>query len=119
MRKVQEKKSPQHKASKTSVRGADAGVWAKAEARLREYERVVEGLQEMIVIVDRDYRYLIANKAFLNQRGLRREDVIGHQISELVDRNVFENIVKPRLDKSFAGDVVRYELKYDYPKLGP
>ena len=36
--------------------------------KLREYEEVVEGLQEMIVVVDRDYRYVIANPAFLRRR---------------------------------------------------
>ena len=40
--------------------------------RLREYERVVEGLEEMIVVVDRDYRYLIANHAFLKYRGMKK-----------------------------------------------
>ena len=45
----------------------------RAEERLQEYEKVVEGLEEMIAVVDRDYRYLIANRAFLNYRD-RRSD---------------------------------------------
>src|SRR5260370_1355464 len=43
----------------------------QAEERLREYERVVEGLEERILVVDRKYRYVIANRAFLHHRGLR------------------------------------------------
>src|SRR5262249_44193290 len=35
-----------------------------AQARLEGYEQAVEGLEEMIVVVDREYRYLIANNAF-------------------------------------------------------
>ena len=42
----------------------------RAEKRLQEYARVVEGLDEMIVVVDREYRYLIANHAFLKYREL-------------------------------------------------
>src|SRR6266536_1373841 len=34
--------------------------------RLQEFEKAVEGLEEIIVVVDRDYRYVIANRAFLN-----------------------------------------------------
>src|SRR5713226_4923146 len=45
----------------------------RAEKRLQEYARVVEGLDEMIVVVDREYRYLIANHAFLKYRGMTRE----------------------------------------------
>ena len=34
------------------------------EKKLREYERAVEHSGEMIAVVDRDYRYLIANRSF-------------------------------------------------------
>ena len=33
-----------------------------AEEKLREYERAVEGSEEMIAVVNREYRYLIANR---------------------------------------------------------
>ena len=65
-----------------------------AADRLREYEKVVEGLEEMIVVIDRDYRYLIANRAFLNYRGLKREQLIGHLLPEFVDPKIFEAIKK-------------------------
>ena len=45
--------------------------------RLKEFEKAVQGSQEMIVVVSRDYRYLIANDAFLEYRGMKREEVIG------------------------------------------
>lgn len=90
----------------------------QAEERLREYERVVEGLDDMIAVVDRDYRYLIANPAFLNHRGMRRDQVIGHYVSEVLDQEIFEKIVKQKLDECFQGRVVKYELRYTYPKLG-
>ena len=43
-----------------------ANLYRRHDARLREFERVVENLEEMIVVLDRDYRYLIANRSFLN-----------------------------------------------------
>jgi PAS domain S-box-containing protein len=89
-----------------------------AEERLREYEKAVEGLEEMIVVVDRDYRYLVANRAWLNNRGLEREQVVGRRMPELLDRDVFENVTKKKLDECFEGKVVKYELRYKYPKVG-
>ena len=44
----------------------------RAEELLQEYERAVEGSDELIVVVDREYRYLLANRAFLDKRGLNR-----------------------------------------------
>jgi|HubBroStandDraft_5_1064220.scaffolds.fasta_scaffold09586_2 formate hydrogenlyase transcriptional activator len=90
----------------------------QAEERLREYERVVEGLEEIIMVVDRDYRYVIANRAFLNSRGLEREQVIGHIVDEVVNREVFETVVKEKMDECFGGKVVQYELRYRFPRLG-
>jgi PAS domain S-box-containing protein len=86
--------------------------------RLREYEKVVEGLEEMIVVVDRDYRYLLANSAFLKYRGLQREQVLGRMVSEVLNPGVFEGGVREKLDQCFAGNVVRYEMNYNYPELG-
>ncbi len=87
-------------------------------ARLQEYERVVEGVEDMIVVVDRNYRCLIANRAFLNYRGSGKKEVLGHLASELTDSTTFETLVRPRIDECFQGKVVEYEIKYNYPKLG-
>jgi PAS domain S-box-containing protein len=89
----------------------------RAEERLQEYEKVIEGLEEMIVVVDREYRYLIANRAFLNYRDLKRDQVIGHLVSDSLDHATFE-IVRQKLDECFQGRVVRYELRNPYPNLG-
>jgi two-component system cell cycle sensor histidine kinase/response regulator CckA len=90
----------------------------RSEKSLREYERVVEGLMDMIVVVDRDYRYIIANRSFLNYRDMEREQVIGHRVDEVVEKEIFESVVKEKMDECFGGKVVQYELKYDYPNLG-
>jgi PAS domain S-box-containing protein len=90
----------------------------RAEARLKEYARVVEGLEEMIVVVDRDYRYVIANRAYLAYRGSEKEQVLGRRVDEVVNREVFDQVVKSRVDEAFRGKVVQYEMKYTYPEIG-
>jgi PAS domain S-box-containing protein len=87
----------------------------RAVERLREYEKVVEGIEEMIAVVDLDYRYLIANRAFLNHRGLKREELVGHLVPELMSAEIYEGIVKKNLAECFKGNVVRYEIKFPYP----
>jgi PAS domain S-box-containing protein len=89
----------------------------KTEGRLREYEKLVEGLEEMIVVVDRDYRYVIANRAFLEYRGAEKDQVVGHHIDEVVNREALET-VKQEVDACFQGQIVEYEMKYTYPHRG-
>jgi len=91
----------------------------RAEDRLREFERVVENLEEMIVVVSRDRRYLLANRAALRYRGISKEQLIGRHVTEVVHTELYEMTVKGKLDESFAGHIVSYEAQSEhYPGLG-
>ncbi len=101
-----------------SERKRQEAILRQSEDKLREYERAVEGSEEMIAVVDREYRYLIANRKFLKMRKMTKEQVVGHFVQEVVNQGVFEADVKEKLDGCFEGKVVRYEMKYTYPDLG-
>jgi len=89
-----------------------------ADEKLREYEKAVEGAEEMFAVVDREGRYLIANRKFLHYRSMTKEQVIGRLVPEVLNKGVFEAVVKKQLDECFLGKIVRYEMKYTYPELG-
>jgi len=72
----------------------------------------------MITVVNREYRYVIANRAFLNHRKMAREQVVGRLVPEVVEKGVFETVIKEKLDECFTGKVVRYEMRYAYPEHG-
>jgi PAS domain S-box-containing protein len=95
-----------------------AGAFRQHANRLQEFERAVESLEEMIIVVDRDYRYLIANRAFLNYRGVKREDLIGRRVPEVLNPGVFEATIKDKVDEAFRGKVVQYEMRCSYPNHG-
>src|SRR5215469_5512120 len=88
------------------------------EERLRECERVLEGSEDMIAVVDREYRYLSANNQFLKMRKMTREQVVGHFAHQVLNKVFFDTVVKPKLDECFQGKVVKYETKYSYPEIG-
>ena len=89
-----------------------------AEERLREFERVVESLEDLIVVVNREYRYLIGNPAFLHYWGITEEQLAGRLISEVVNPAIFEAVVKEKLDECFRGQIVKYELRNEFPTMG-
>jgi PAS domain S-box-containing protein len=96
----------------------DVTARKRTEEKLREFERVVENLEEMIVVVNRDYRYVLANRAFLSYRGMTKEQIVGRLIAEVSSPTVFETVVKEKLDECLRGRVVAYELRYQYPEVG-
>jgi two-component system cell cycle sensor histidine kinase/response regulator CckA len=90
----------------------------RTEEVLREYQRAIEGSQDIIAVVNQNYNYLLANKAFLKYRSMDREQVIGRSVPEVLGKDVFERVVKKNLNTCFQGKVVQYEMKYTYPEFG-
>jgi PAS domain S-box-containing protein len=90
----------------------------RADDRLREFERVVENLEEMIVVMNREYRYVLANRAFLSYLGLTKEQVVGRLVAEVTNPEVFETVIKEKMDECFRGKTVNYELRRRYPDKG-
>lgn len=96
----------------------DITMRKRAEGALREYEKALEGLEEMVVVVDQEYRILLVNRAYMNYRGMGREQLVGRLASEVLDQKLFEDAIKKKMDECFQGKVIKYELKYQYPHLG-
>jgi PAS domain S-box-containing protein len=101
-----------------SVAALDFTARKQAEEQLQRYERVVEGLEEMILVIDREYRCVLANRSYLNYRATTRETLLGRLLSDFSDKNIFQDVVKGKLDECFQGKVVNYELNMPYPDLG-
>ena len=99
--------------------GDDAQVHPSVSDRYREFEALVENLEEMIVVVDRDYRYRMANQAYPEYRGGQRAQIVGHLASEIVSPENFQRFVKPKLDECFQQNrVFKFELTANSPSLG-
>ena len=90
----------------------------QAEDKLREYEKAVEGTEDMIGVIDREYRFVLANRQYLKMRNLAKEQVVGCLIPEVLNKEIFENVIKPKLDECFRGNVVKYEMEFSYPAVG-
>ena len=90
----------------------------RAQERLEEYEKAVEGSQDMIAAVDCDYRYRLANAAFVNYRHTSKEQVIGRTVAEILGQELFEKVVRKNLERAFCGEIVNYTMRQVYPGLG-
>jgi len=72
---------------------AVADMYRRRAERLREFERAAAGVEEGIVVLDRHYRYVSANRVFLGFRGVKKEELIGHSLAETMGESVFETTV--------------------------
>ena len=87
-----------------------------AEDKLHEYEKAVEGVDTIITVIDRQYRYRIANRKHLSMHRKTKEEVLGHHAREVL-HDVFDE-VKGTLDECFRGNIVRFERTVPFPEIG-
>jgi PAS domain S-box-containing protein len=72
----------------------------------------------MVAVVDRNYRYVLTNRAFLEVFGGANARLEGQSIRTFRDRDVIERIVIPNLDRCFRGNPVLFSMEYDLPGIG-
>ena len=89
-----------------------------AEDKLRQYEKLVEGLDEMVAVVDRNYCCVFANRAFHDVFAAGNVRIEGRFIPEFVSRDVFETVMVPKLDECFSGKSVLFSMEYCLPGFG-
>jgi len=77
-----------------------------SEQRLRV---VTDNARVGLVIVNPDRRYMYANNAYAELLGLSSSAIVGQRVSDVLS-GVYEDQIRPRLDRAFAGERVAYEL---------
>jgi PAS domain S-box-containing protein len=88
------------------------------EEETRVYKAAVDGASEFITVLDRDYRYLVVNDAYLNYHQRQRSDLIGRHTSEVVGHDLFEQQLKPRFEKCLMGEIQQFENTFNFPGMG-
>jgi len=89
----------------------------RSEEAFRQYERIVFNTTDGIVLMDRHYIYQIVNQAYLNWCNKSESEVIGNSVKNILDADVFDNSIKPRLDRCLAGEKIQYENWFESPNL--
>lgn len=79
----------------------------------RELERLTDALPVLIAYVDRDLVYRFANRTYETWFPLRRADLIGRSVIEVIGEEAFA-LVKPHFDAALAGDRVTYDERTPY-----
>jgi PAS domain S-box-containing protein len=99
--------------------GTDITERKRAEIALnnrnRDLQLVVDSVPVMITRIDRDERFLFANRAYTDLMELPVDEVVGRKVSDLVSPEVYARI-KPALNRALSGDPVsieRYQARAD------
>ncbi|HXQ33107.1 MAG TPA: PAS domain S-box protein, partial [Anaerolineales bacterium] len=88
-----------------------------AEQSLRQSEALYRGIARSIpgggvYVVDKDFRYLVAEGPVTDVFGLSRERLEGHTVSEVFSKEPAERM-EARLQRNFAGETVDFETTHN------
>jgi len=86
------------------------------EHKLSLYQTMVNAAVEPITLIDRNYTYRIVNHAYTEARNLKKEEVLNHTVADVWGEEVFQEIIKEKLDRCFAGNVVSDVSAYEFKK---
>jgi len=100
----------------TERKAADT-LLVKSEAALRRYEQLADASPDLMAFIDRDYRYLAVNNAYLDAYKMPREKIIGRTISELNGEDRYL-LYKPKHESCLAGQGLRVQQELNYAGWG-
>ncbi len=85
----------------------------KKEHSLREYKKVMDSTDDLIVILDHDYRMTMVNDAFAHERRQQRSEIIGKTIVDVLGNDTFQ-ATKKYIDEALNGKTTEFEMPYRY-----
>jgi PAS domain S-box-containing protein len=80
---------------------------AASEERLRV---VTENAKVGLVMVNEDRHYVYANDEYVRILGLAPQPIVGKGVADVL-ASEYEEQIRPRLDRAFAGETLTYELR--------
>ncbi len=89
----------------------------KTEEQLNRYKMAVEGSDDLIAACDENYNYYFANQAYKELYDFNGEDITDKKVSDLVGEDLFNNTIKPKLERCLQGERIEYEMKRTHPEL--
>ncbi|MGE4268511.1 MAG: ATP-binding protein [Deferribacterales bacterium] len=99
-----------------SSRRVDRLVKAKKELEL--YGNIFDSLDEYVAFLDKNMRYLSANKAYLTILDAKPEEIVGKPFGEKMKKNQMDEILSPYFAKALKGSFVAFSGWFSLPGRG-
>ena len=86
----------------------------KEEEILHLSNRVLETTFDHISVIGKDYKYKYVNTAYTKAHGLSKNQIVGNSVSDLLGNDLFNDFIKPKLDRCFSGEDIFFSAWFDF-----
>ena len=91
-------------------------IYKQLEHELYLYKMMVNASLDSITLIDRNYTYCIVTDAYIRARQLTKEDILNHTVADVWGQQIFDQIIKAKLDECFTGKTVSHVDAYEFKK---
>jgi len=98
--------------------GNDVTAHRQAAEMLRRYEFIVNTVSSMMSVINSQGCYEAVNDAWCAATGRSREVALGKTVASVWPEAVAHNVILPRLERCFQGELVAYEAAIPLPTSG-
>jgi len=85
---------------------------------LEIYEKIISETKSHMSFLDTNYIYQAVNKMYLIAHNKTKDEIIGHSVSKLFGKDIFNEHIKDRLDLCLSGEEVHYSDWFESDGLG-
>jgi PAS domain S-box-containing protein len=78
--------------------------------------QVFETYPDAICVIGRDYRYQRVNPVYARTLEMPVEKLVGMHVADLLGTTFFEQMLKPKYDRCFAGEELSFTEWFTYPR---
>ena len=90
----------------------------KAEEALQRYKHIVSSSTDMLALLDKQFTYLAANKAYVEAFKLTPKQLIGNTVVKVFGEEFFNTVIKPNASRCLGGEKVNHQNWIDFPAYG-
>jgi len=83
----------------------------------RRYEFIVNASAEFMTLINRNYVYEAVNEAYCQAHSMPQQMILGQTVAQIWGAERFRDVIKPYLDRCFAGNQVRYQTWFEFADL--
>jgi two-component system cell cycle sensor histidine kinase/response regulator CckA len=88
------------------------------EDRRRRSEFIINAAGEFITMINRDYVYEMVSDSYCRAMGKARRDLVGRTVAEVWGEARFQEAIRDKIDRCFAGSIVNDEDWLTLPDSG-
>jgi len=75
---------------------------------------LVDHTDNRLSFVDTNYIYRAVNRVYIKTFNRPYSEIVGHHVADVLGVEIFNNIVKPYLDRALGGEDISYEAWFDF-----